>query len=91
MLKQDASDREYLKEKTILTPSAVDRVISIGGDPNDPTQGDQHKGEICLIDSNNVVFVKVDYLQESEFLFVETDVTKRQKYMEAHGLMTTAV
>ena len=86
MLKQDASDREYLKEKTILTPSAVDRVISIGGDPSDPTQGDQHKGELCLIDSNNVVFVKVDYLTESEFLFVETDVAKRQKYMEAHGM-----
>lgn len=85
MLKQDASDAEYLRQNTILTASAVSRVLTLGGDPND-LEDKSHKGEICLIDTDKVVFVKVDYLQESEFMFVETDVQKKQEYMEKHGM-----
>lgn len=85
MLKQDASDAKYLRENTILTPSAVSRVLTLGGDPND-LEDKSHKGEVCLIDTDKVVFVKVDYLQDSEFLFVETDVEKRKKYMIEHGM-----
>ena len=85
MLKQDASDAGYLRENTILTPSAVSRVLTLGGDPND-LEDKSHKGEVCLIDTDKVVFVKVDYLQDSEFLFVETDVEKRKKYMQEHGM-----
>lgn len=85
ILKQDASDAKYLRENTILTPSAVSRVLTLGGDPND-LEDKSHKGEICLIDTDKVVFVKVDYLQESEFLFVETDVEKRKKYMAENGM-----
>lgn len=81
MLKQDASDAEYLRQNTILTPSAVSRVLTLGGDPND-IEDRSHKGEVCLIDTDKVVFVKIDYLKDSEFLFVETDVQKKQQYLE---------
>lgn len=85
MLKQDASDAQYLRENTILTPSAVNEVLKLGGDPNE-IEDKSRKGEICLIDTDKVVFVKVDYLQETEFMFVETDVQKKQQFMAEHGM-----
>ena len=71
MLKQDASDRKYLKENTILTDSAITKVISLGGDPNE-VEDKSHKGEVLLIDSDKTVFLKVDYLKRTEKVFAET-------------------
>ena len=84
MLKQDASDAQYLRENTILTPSAVSRVLSLGGDPND-IDDKSHKGEICLIDTDKTVFVKVDYLKESEAYFVETNAEIRKSIEAAEN------
>ncbi len=73
MFKQAPTDRRLLEEKTVLTSSAVSRVLKLGGDPND-NNDKSHKGEVCLIDGDNVVFMKVDYLAATEAVFAETDV-----------------
>lgn len=72
LFKQDHQDREFLQKNTVLTNSAVDKVISLGGDPND-IEDKSHKGELCLIDADKVIFVKVDYLVQTEAAVVETD------------------
>jgi type IV secretory pathway VirB4 component len=77
LFKQDIQDRDYLKEKTILTESQIDEVISQGGDPDD-MEDVEHKGEVCLIDSDRVIFLKVDYLFATESVVVETDMSKIQ-------------
>lgn len=79
LLKQDYQDRDFLKQATPLTDSQIDQVVSLGGDPNDSAESSSRKGEICLIDNNNkVVFIKVDYLTDSESRIVETDISKIQ-------------
>lgn len=77
LLKQDFQDKEYLLKNTVLTPSQVEEVLSLGGDPNDRGEmEDAHKGEICLICNDKVSFIKVDYLKASEAYIVETEVSK---------------
>ncbi len=78
ILKQNALDRKFLLENTVLTESAVSKVLSLGGDPNEK-EDKAHKGEVCLIDMDKVVFMKVDYLVETEAAFVETDISKIQQ------------
>ena len=89
LLKQDFQDRDFLLEKTILTPSQVEEVLSLGGDPNDnDDNGDgTHKGEICLINNNRVVFIKHDYLTTSEQYISETSM---DKIAQMHNLSRTA-
>lgn len=79
LLKQAFQDREFIKKSTPLTDSQVEQVLNLGGDPNDNEEKDARRGEICLIDNGRVVFVKVDYLVDSEALIVETDMEKIRK------------
>lgn len=90
LLKQPPQDRDYILKATCLTPSQVDRVISQGGDPNEKvdTRNKKYnrKGEVCLIDNNSkVVFLKIDYLETSEFDIVETDMAKIAERKAARG------
>lgn len=77
LFKQDFQDKEFLQEKTILTPTQVEQVLSLGGDPNetgeDVDEKDAHKGELCLICNDRATFIKVDYLKASEEYIVETE------------------
>lgn len=75
LFKQAYQHANYLKDNTILTESQVAKVLQIGGDPNDATEGVEHKGECCLIDNNQVVFLKVDYLPSERYI-VETNISK---------------
>lgn len=79
IFKQDSQHREFLAQKTVLTLSQVDAVLALGGDPNDP-ESKEHKGEVCLIDNDTVVFLKVDYLFATEKEIVETDVNKIKQF-----------
>ena len=79
LFKQDYQDREFLKEVTPLTDSQISRVLTLGGDMSDPEDKAKRRGECCLIDNGKAVFVKVDYLVDSEALIVETDVRKINK------------
>lgn len=79
LFKQDFQDREFIKKATPLTDSQIDQVVTLGGDSEDEDEKNARKGEMCLIDNGKVVFVKVDYLTDSEARFVETDMKKIQK------------
>lgn len=77
LFKQDYQDREFLLKNTPLTPSQVEAVLELGGELDDSeTCSKDRKGEMCLIDNRKVVFLKVDYLTDSESRIVETDMNK---------------
>lgn len=87
ILKQDFQDRDYIAKATPLTDGQIDRLLKLGGDPNDKEASDARKGEVCLIDNDKVVFIKMVYLKSTEASFVETDVVNRQKLFEAMSKM----
>ena len=84
IFRHKTTDRKFFKENTSLTDSQIDRLFQLGVDPKDPEvtaeQKKRRAGEICVIDSGRVAFVKVDYLEASEAAYVETNVEniKRQ-------------
>lgn len=77
LFKQAAKHEKFLKESTELTESQIQKLLSIGGDPDDD-EDVSHKGECCLIDNNRAVFIKVDYLSTEQYI-VETNIEKLQK------------
>lgn len=79
LFKQDPKHEEFLKNSTTLTESQIQKLLSIGGDPDDEDDV-SHKGECCLIDNNRAVFIKVDYLSTEQYI-VETNIAKlKQMY-----------
>jgi hypothetical protein len=86
LFRQDIQDRSFMKRVTSLTDSQIDAVVSLGGDYDEET-GSTRKGEMCLIDNGSkVVFLRSDYLVDSEALVVETDI---QKIKEMYKGLTT--
>lgn len=86
IFKQDYLDREFLTEKTVLTPAQVNEVLSLGGEPDDRGEyDDARKGEMCVICNDKVNFVKVDYLKASEAYVVETDMNKMKEVLRNAG------
>lgn len=83
ILKQDFQDRSYIAEVTPLTEGQIDRLLRLGGDPSDKEASDARKGEVCLVDNDKVIFIKMVYLKSTEASFVETDAVNRQKLYEA--------
>lgn len=83
LFRHKAADREYFKSATELTASQIERVFGLGFDPTDPEITDEEKkrrtGELCVIDKGRVAFIKVDYLEETEASYVETNVEKIKK------------
>ena len=85
MLKQSGLDREFLLQQPALTPTMVSKILALGGDPND-IEDKSHKGEVCLIDNDSkVIFLKVDYLEQTEAKFAETDVSKQKQLEELYA------
>lgn len=66
-------DGQYIKDTTNLSQSQVDTVLNLGG-----TSEAKKYGELCLVDipTKRAVFIQADYLKDSEFDVVETDVEK---------------
>ena len=71
VFKQSHSDRAWVQEALNLTNSQLDKVLELGGDPEE--DNNSRKGEVCIVDNGKVCFCKVDYLQAAEAVFVETD------------------
>ncbi len=71
VFKQSYSDRKWVQEALNLTNGQTDRVLELGGDPEDDSGS--RKGEVCIVDNGKVCFCKIDYLQSAEAVFVETD------------------
>lgn len=77
VFKQSYSDREYVQHTLNLTNGQVDKVLELGGDPQE--ESISRKGEVCIVDNGKVCFCKIDYLQSAEAVFVETDPHVIQK------------
>lgn len=79
--KQDFSDKNHLMEKLNLTESQAHLITNYIGCPDDADEEtkNKHRGEMCIIDTNKVVFCKVDYLRETEALSVETSAAELEK------------
>lgn len=82
------SARDFMKKNTELTESQIERIFKLGVDPTDPDVTPEEKkrrsGEVCVIDKGRVAFVKVDYLENTEAEFVETNVEKiKNQYKQA--------
>ena len=71
VFKQSYSDRKWVQEALNLTNGQIDRVLELGGDPQD--NSGNRKGEVCIVDNGKVCFCKIDYLKAAEAVFVETD------------------
>ena len=71
VFKQSYSDRKWVQEALNLTNGQTERVLELGGDPEDDSGN--RKGEVCIVDNGKVCFCKIDYLEKAEAVFVETD------------------
>jgi len=69
------ADRAAIREHTELTESQVNKVIAQGGTKEHP-----RPGEVCIIDDSTrqVTFCRVDYWEEIESQFAETNTEKRR-------------
>lgn len=84
LLKQEPNHEDYIKKVTRMTDAQIKMLMELGGNPMDKSQGNSRKGELCMIMKGHAAFIKVDYLMDSEFDAVETDMLKIQ---EMHGRM----
>lgn len=78
IFKQDGKDRERIKEALNITDSQatiITKTLGVVTDQDDPEAARKHRGEMCVIDGEQVTFVKVDYLRKTEALSVETDAS----------------
>lgn len=74
VLKQDPSDRQYLIDTVALTEAQASMIVDIiGGNPDDESDQNKHRGEVCIIDNKSVAFCKVAYREKTEALAVATD------------------
>lgn len=85
VFRHKTADREYFQNNTELTVSQIERIFQLGVDPLDPDVSLEEKkrrtGEVCVIDRGRVAFIKVDYLEDTEAAYVETNVEKiRSRY-----------
>ena len=74
VFKQDPQDRAWLIENIALTPAQASMIVdTLGGNPDDTSDQNKHRGEVCIIDNKTVSFCKVDYRKSTEQLAVATD------------------
>lgn len=78
VFKQDVADKEELTKPLKITDSQAEIIMNrlgVAADKDDPEELARHRGEMCVIDNGQVVFVKVDYLRKTEAVSVETDAS----------------
>lgn len=85
LLKQD-KHTDFIKKTTRMTDAQISMLMGLGGDPLDKTQGNARKGELCMVMKGHPVFIKVDYLEDSEFGIVETDLMKIKEKHEGRRM-----
>lgn len=79
--KQDPQDKNYLMETLSLTESQVKLLTNFIGysDEDDEETKNKHRGEMCVVDSNKVSFLKVDMIKATEALAAETSAAEIEK------------
>lgn len=76
VFKQDGQDEKELVQTLNITEyqsKIITSGLGVVTDKDDEEAGRKHKGEMCVIDGEQVLFVKVDYLRHVEALAVETN------------------
>lgn len=88
VFKQDPTDRQYLIEKVGFTPAQAGIIVdNLGGNPDDESDSNKHRGEVCIMDNKSVCFCKVAYRKETEQLAVATDAQGiEEAFKRASGL-----
>lgn len=84
VFKQDGQDREEIAKILNITDSQaaiITNRLGVVSDAEDPEADTRHRGEVCMIDGEQVMFLKVDYLRSTEKLAVETDASSVMKVM----------
>jgi len=79
VMKQDAQDSEEIKKALNITDSQVGIITNTLGvvtDKDDPQAGTKHRGEMCVVDGEQCLFVKVDLIRRTEGLAVEHDASQ---------------
>lgn len=79
--KQDAQDKKYLMEALSLTDSQANLLTNFIGysEDDDEETKNKHRGEMCVVDSNKVSFVKVDMIKATEEYAAETSAAGIEK------------
>lgn len=83
LFKHPFAAKEYLERKLDITDSQMNSLVELGGDPRetDPEVIKRRRGELCVVDSGHVYFVKVAYLKDVEGLIAETDAEQRMRIL----------
>lgn len=82
VFKQDGADRDHLVSSLNITKSQaqiITNTLGVVTDVDDPAAKNRHMGEMCLIDGEQVSFIKVDFLRRTEALSVERDASEVMK------------
>lgn len=79
VFQQSRSDEEYLKTTLPLTEVQRERLYHINGTKKKGENIFSEPGEVCLIDGEVVTFLKVQILNETEEMAIETDMNKLAK------------
>lgn len=76
--KQDYQDKQHLMNVLHLTDSQAELICNHIGCPDDADEEtkNKHRGEMCIIDTNKVVFIKVDILKKVESFSIESNAAK---------------
>lgn len=79
--KQDPRHKELLMHDLHLTDAQADLICNRIGchDDADEETKNKHRGEMCVIDGNKVIFIKVDMMPGVENLSVDTDAESIKK------------
>ena len=83
--KQDARHKELLMHDLNLTEAQAELVCNHIGcnDDADEETKNKHRGEMCVIDGNKVIFIKVDMMPEIENISVATDAESIREIFKA--------
>ena len=80
LFKHNFSAKEFLKSKINITESQMYSLVDLGGNANDsPEMVNARRGEVCIVDSDHLYFVKIRYIPEVEGIIAETDAEKRRQ------------
>ncbi|MCR5719955.1 MAG: hypothetical protein K6F84_05265 [Lachnospiraceae bacterium] len=79
IFKQDVKDRQVFMDALKITDRQVDIIanqLGVVTDKTDSEAKNRHRGEACIIDGEQVQFIKIDYLRSVEKYSIETDTSQ---------------
>lgn len=85
VFKQDYQHKQYLMDTLGITESQAEYIVTtLGGNVADDADRSRHRGEMCIIDNQQVCFCKVDMLKRTEALPAETDAAEIERLITTY-------